>query len=70
MAGDVMKLSRFQALGENKKLSWLSSTCLESYMGKYHSPDESVAVSTPRLENITKLAKYQKSNALNRRNYL
>jgi len=24
-------------------------------MGKYYSPDEAVAVSTPRLENITKL---------------
>jgi len=39
-------------------------------MGKLDDPDEVVAVSTPRLENITKLAMCQKSNALNQRNYL
>jgi hypothetical protein len=39
-------------------------------MGKLDDPDEAVAVSTRRLENITKLAKYQKSNELNQRNYL
>jgi len=39
-------------------------------MEKLDYPDESVAVASPMLENITKLAKYQKSNALNQRNYL
>jgi len=39
-------------------------------MEKLDYPDGSVAVSTPRLENITKLAKYQKSNELNQQNHL
>jgi hypothetical protein len=39
-------------------------------MEKLDYPDGAVAVSTPRLENITKLAKYHPSNALNQRNYL
>jgi hypothetical protein len=39
-------------------------------MGKLDDPAKAVAVSTPRLENITKLAKYHPSNELNQRNYL